>query len=100
MFSVLVVTLFLHHFRIWLYWILSDYTILLKLLDGIIQRFGSYMNISIHGCFYAGVSQKGLQYFRGHTAFDCTGCVCVPQSMHTYPLDTGFIAKFVEGWVS
>ncbi|MEF2707494.1 MAG: hypothetical protein U0M90_10725, partial [Faecalibacterium sp.] len=50
-FGVLAVTPFLHHFRIWLYWISSDYTILLKLLDGIIQRFGSHMNIPIHRRF-------------------------------------------------
>ena len=48
-----LVSWLLHHFRIWLYWISSDYTILLKLLDGIIQRFGSHMNIPIHCCFDA-----------------------------------------------
>ena len=56
-FGVLAVTPFLHHFRIWLYWISSDYTISLKLLDGIIQRFGSHMNIPIHCCFDAGMTE-------------------------------------------
>ena len=69
-FGVLAVTPFLHHFRIWLYWILSDYTILLKLLDGIIQRFGSHMNIPIHCCFDAGMTQQFLQHLRLHPAFD------------------------------
>ena len=69
-FGVLAVTPFLHHFRIWLYWILSDYTILLKLLDGIIQRFGSHMNIPIHCCFDAGMTQQLLQHLRLHPAFD------------------------------
>lgn len=69
-FGVLAVTPFLHHFRIWLYWILSDYTILLKLLDGIIQRFGSHMNIPIHCCFDAGMTQQLLQHFWLHPAFN------------------------------
>ena len=68
----------LHHFRIWLYWISSDYTILLKLPDGVIQRFGSHMNIPIHCCFDAGVTQQLLQHLRLHPAFDCTRCVGVP----------------------
>ena len=59
-FGVLAVTPFLHHFRIWLYWILSDYTILLKLLDGIIQRFGSHMNVPIHRRFDAGMTEQFL----------------------------------------
>ena len=71
-FSVLAVTPFLHHFRIWLYWILSDYTILLKLLDGIIQRFGSHMNIPIHCSLDAGMTQQLLQHLGLHTAFDCS----------------------------
>ena len=69
-FSVLAVTPFLHHFRIWLYWILSDYTILLKLLDGIIQRFGSHMNIPIHCCFDAGMTQQLLQHLGLYAAFN------------------------------
>lgn len=69
-FGVLAVTPFLHHFRIWIYWILSDYTILLKLLDGIIQRFGSRMNIPIHRRFDAGMTQQFLQRLRLHTAFN------------------------------
>ena len=60
----------LHHFRIWLYWISSDYTILLKLLDGVIQRFGSHMNVPIHCCFDAGVTQQLLQHLRLHPAFN------------------------------
>ena len=69
-FGVLAVTPFLHHFRIWLYWILSDYTILLKLLDGIIQRFGSHMNIPIHCCFDAGMTQQLLQHLGLYAAFN------------------------------
>ena len=69
-FGVLAVTPFLHHFRIWLYWILSDYTILLKLLDGIIQRFGSHMNIPIHHCFDTCVTQQLLQHPGLHAAFN------------------------------
>ena len=65
-----MVSWLLHHFRIWLYWILSDYTILLKLLDGIIQRFGSHMNIPIHCCFDAGMTQQLLQHFGLYAAFD------------------------------
>ena len=69
-FGVLAVTPFLHHFRIWLYWILSDYTILLKLLDGVIQRFGSHMNVPIHCCFDAGMTQQLLQHLGLHAAFN------------------------------
>ena len=82
-FGVLAVTPFLHHFRIWLYWISSDYTMLLKLLDGIIQRFGSHMNIPIHRRFDAGMTEQFLQRFWLHPAFDCTRCIGVAQSVHT-----------------
>lgn len=77
-FGVLAVTPFLHHFRIWLYWISSDYTILLKLLDGIIQRFGSHMNIPIHCCFDAGMTQQLLQHLRLHTAFNRSCSIGMP----------------------
>ena len=91
-FSVLAVTPFLHHFRIWLYWILSDYTILLKLLDGIIQRFGSHMNIPIHCCFDAGMTQQFLQHLRLHTAFDCSCSIGMSQGVHTKVFDPCFVA--------
>ena len=94
-FGVLAVTPFLHHFRIWLYWILSDYTILLKLLDGIIQRFGSHMNIPSHCCFDADVTQQFLQHFWLHTAFDCTRCIGVAQRVHTKVFDPCFVAELI-----
>ena len=82
-FGALAVTPFLHHFRIWLYWISSDYTMLLKLLDGIIQRFGSHMNIPIHCCFDAGMTQQLLQHLGLYAAFDCMRCIGVAQGVHT-----------------
>ena len=94
-FGVLAVTPFLHHFRIWLYWILSDYTILLKLLDGIIQRFGSHMNIPIHCCFDAGVTQQFLQHLRLHTAFNRSCSIGVAQCVHTKVFDPRFVAEFI-----
>ena len=95
-FGVLAVTPFLHHFRIWLYWISSDYTILLKLLDGIIQRFGSHMNIPIHCCFDAGMTQQFLQHLRLHPAFDCTHCIGVAQGVHTELFNSCFVAELVK----
>ena len=83
----------LHHFRIWLYWISSDYTILLKLLDGVIQRFGSHMNIPIHCCFDAGMTQQFLQHLRLHTAFDCSCSIGMSQGVHTKVFDPCFIAE-------
>ena len=94
-FGVLAVTPFLHHFRIWLYWILSDYTILLKLLDGIIQRFGSHMNVPIHCCFDAGMTQQFLQHLRLHTAFDCSCSIGMSQGVHTKVFDPCFIAELI-----
>ena len=94
-FGVLAVTPFLHHFRIWLYWILSDYTILLKLLDGIIQRFGSHMNIPIHRRFDAGMTQQLLQHLRLHTAFDCSCSIGMSQGVHTKVLDPRFVAELI-----
>lgn len=91
-FGVLAVTPFLHHFRIWLYWISSDYTILLKLLDGIIQRFGSHMNIPIHCCFDAGMTQQFLQHLGLHNAFDCTRCIGVAQCVHAEFFNSCFVA--------
>ena len=85
----------LHHFRIWLYWISSDYTILLKLLDGIIQRFGSHMNIPIHCCFDAGMTQQFLQHLRLHTAFDCSCSIGMSQGVHTKVFDPCFIAELI-----
>ena len=95
-FGVLAVTPFLHHFRIWLYWISSDYTILLKLLDGIIQRFGSHMNIPIHCCFDAGMTQQFLQHLRLHTAFNRSCSIGVAQSVHTESLNSCFVAELVK----
>ena len=83
----------LHHFRIWLYWISSDYTILLKLLDGIIQRFGSHMNIPIRCCFDAGMTQQLLQHLRLYTAFNRACSVGMSQGVHTKVLDPCFIAE-------
>ena len=77
-FGVLAVTPFLHHFRIWLYWISSDYTILLKLLDGIIQRFGSHMNMPIHRCFYTCVTKQLLKNLGLHTAFNRSCSIGMP----------------------
>ena len=94
-FGVLAVTPFLHHFRIWLYWISSDYTILLKLLDGIIQRFGSHMNIPIHCCFDAGMTQQLLQHLRLHTAFNRSCSVGMSQGVHTKVLDPRFVAELI-----
>ena len=94
-FGVLAVTPFLYHFRIWLYWISSDYTILLKLLDGIIQRFGSHMNIPIHCCFDAGMTQQLLQHFGLYAAFNRSCGVSVAQSMHTKVLDPRFVAELI-----
>ena len=85
----------IHIFRIWLYWILSDYTILLKLLDGIIQRFGSHMNIPIHCCFDAGMTQQFLQHLRLHTAFDCSCSIGMSQGVHTKVLDPRFVAELI-----
>ena len=68
----------LHHFRIWIYWISSDYTILLKLLDGVIRRFGSHMNVPIHCCFDAGMTQQLLQHLRLHPAFNRSCSIGVP----------------------
>ena len=65
---------------------------LLKLLDGIIQRFGSHMNIPIHCCFDAGMTQQFLQHFGLYTAFDCTRCIGVVQGVHTEALNSCFVA--------
>ena len=94
-FGVLAVTPFLHHFRIWLYWISSDYTILLKLLDGIIQRFGSHMNVPIHCCFDAGMTQQLLQHLRLHTAFNRSCSIGMSQGVHTKVLDPRFVAELI-----
>ena len=94
-FGVLAVTPFLHHFRIWLYWISSDYTILLKLLDGIIQRFGSHMNIPIHRCFDAGVTQQLLQRLGLYAAFNRSCGVGMSQGVHTKVLDPRFVAELI-----
>ena len=93
--GALAVTPFLHHFRIWLYWISSDYTILLKLLDGIIQRFGSHMNIPIHCGFDAGMTQQLLQHLRLHTAFNRSCSIGMSQSVHTKVLDSRFVAELI-----
>ena len=69
---------------------------LLKLLDGIIQRFGSHMNVPIHCCFDAGATQQLLQHFWLHPAFDCTRCIGVAQSVHTKVFDLCFIAELVK----
>ena len=95
-FSVLAVTPFLHHFRIWLYWISSDYTMLPKLLDGIIQRFGSHMNIAIHRRFDAGVTKQLLQHFGLYTAFDCMRCIGMSQGVHTEFFNSCFVAELVK----
>ena len=95
-FGVLAVTPFLHHFRIWLYWISSDYTMLLKLLDGIIQRFGSHMNIAIHRRFDAGVTKQLLQHFGLYTAFDCMRCIGMSQGVHTEFFNSCFVAELVK----
>ena len=95
-FGVLAVTPFLHHFRIWLYWILSDYTILLKLLDGIIQRFGSHMNIPIHCCFDAGMTQQLLQHLRLRPAFNRSCSIGMSQGVHTEFFNSCFVAELVK----
>lgn len=69
---------------------------LLKLLDGIIQRFGSHMNILIDCCFDAGMTQQLLQHLRLHTAFDCTHCIGVAQGVHTELFNSCFVAELVK----
>ena len=69
---------------------------LLKLLDGIIQRFGSHMNIAIHCCFDADVTQQLLQHLRLHTAFNRSCSIGVAQSVHTKVLDPCFVAELVK----
>lgn len=107
-FGVLAATPFLRQLRIDLYWIISTYAAELKLLDRLIQRFISHMNIPIHCGFNAGVSQQLLQHFRLHSAFNRTGCVGMAQRVHTKAFDSCLIADFVKmcvigavlGWLS
>ena len=79
-----------------LHWVISTYAAELKLLDRLIQRFISHMNIPIHCGFNAGVSQQLLQHFRLHSAFNRTGCVGMAQRVHTKAVDPRFIAKLIE----
>ena len=69
---------------------------LLKLLDGIIQRSGSHMNIPIHCCFDAGMTQQLLQHLGLHPAFDCMRCIGMSQGVHTKVFDPCFIAELVK----
>ena len=64
---------------------------LLKLLDVIIQRFGSHMNIAIHRCFDAGVTQQLLQHLGLYAAFDCSCSIGVAQSVHTEFFNSCFV---------
>ena len=95
-FGVLAATPFLRHLRIDLYWVTSTYAAELKLLDRLIQRFISHMDISIHCSLDAGVPQQLLQHFRLHSAFNRTGCVGMAQCVHTKAFDPRFIAKLIE----
>lgn len=54
------------------------------------------MNVPIHRRFDAGMTQQLLQHLRLHTAFDCTRCVGVAQSVHTESPDFCLIAQFVK----
>ena len=69
---------------------------LLKLLDGIIQRFGSHMNMPIHGGFDTGVTQQLLQHLGLYAAFDCTCCIGMSQGVHTELFNSCFIAELVK----
>ena len=95
-FGVLAATPFLRHLRIDLYWVTSTYAAELKLLDRLIQRFISHMDISIHCSLDAGVPQQLLQHFRLHSAFNRTGCVGMAQRVHTKAVDPRFITKLIE----
>ena len=95
-FGVLATTPFLRHLRIDLYLVISTYAAELKLLDRLIQRFISHMNIPIHCGFNAGVSQQLLQHFRLHSAFNSPCGAGMAQRVHTKTLDTGFITQLIQ----
>ena len=54
------------------------------------------MDIAIHGGFDARMTEQPLQDFRHDPAYNCARGVGVPQSVHTEPLDSRFIAQFVQ----
>ena len=70
--------------------------LLLKLFDGVGQGIIRDMDIAVHGCFDAGMTEQPLQDFRQHSAFNRTGRIGVSQSVHTKPLDLSLIAEFVQ----
>ena len=67
----------------------------LKLRHGIDQRIVCDMNIPIHCCFAAGVTQQFLQHLRLHTAFDCSCSIGMSQGVHTKVFDPCFIAELI-----
>ena len=54
------------------------------------------MNVPIHCCFDAGMTQQFLQHLRLHTAFDCSCSIGMSQGVHTKVFDPCFIAQFVK----
>ena len=67
----------------------------LKLRHGIDQRIVCDMNIPIHCCFDAGMTQQLLQHLRLHTAFDCSCSIGMSQGVHTKVFDPCFVAELI-----
>ena len=66
-----------------------------KLAHSLKEGVIGHMDIPIHCCFDAGMTQQLLQHLRLHTAFDCSCSIGMSQGVHTKVFDPCFIAELI-----